>query len=95
MIIMILIFNDDNVDDEVDVHWTDIIWPVTKFSVAYYGLVADMCDRHVHFVTTGFYEEQAILLGKRGRHEEALAIYVHVLHDNRMAEEWACLIFSL
>ena len=38
-------------------------------------------------ITTGFYEERAILLGKQGRHEEALAIYVQVLHDNRMAEE--------
>jgi len=38
--------------------------------------------------TAGFYEERAILLGKQGRHEEALAIYVHVLHDNRMAEEY-------
>jgi len=36
----------------------------------------------------GFFEERAILLGKQGRHEEALAIYVHVLHDNRMAEEY-------
>ena len=27
------------------------------------------------------------MLGKRGQHEEALAIYVHMLHDNRMAEE--------
>jgi len=36
---------------------------------------------------SGFCEERAILLGKQGQHEEALAIYVHVLHDNRMAEE--------
>jgi len=42
-----------------------------------------------------FYEERAILLGKQGRHEEALAIYVHVLCDNRMAEEYVCILFVL
>ncbi|XP_011445059.3 vam6/Vps39-like protein [Magallana gigas] len=36
----------------------------------------------------GFYEERAILLGRLGRHEQALGIYVHVLHDDRLAEEY-------
>lgn len=35
-----------------------------------------------------FYEERAILLGRLGRHEQALGIYVHVLHDDRLAEEY-------
>ena len=35
----------------------------------------------------GFYEERAILLGRLGRHEQALAIYVHALRDNKMARE--------
>lgn len=38
-------------------------------------------------IWTGFYEERAILLGRLGRHEQALGIYVHVLHDDRLAEE--------
>jgi hypothetical protein len=37
--------------------------------------------------STGFFEERAIVLGKLGCYEEALAIYIHVLHENRMAEE--------
>ena len=39
-------------------------------------------------VATGFYEERAILLGGLGRHEQALAIYVHVLKDCSMAERY-------
>ena len=35
----------------------------------------------------GFYEERAILLGRLGRHEQALGIYIHVLHDTKLAEE--------
>ncbi len=38
-------------------------------------------------LSLGFFEERAILLGRLGRHEQALAIYVYVLHDNKMAEE--------
>lgn len=34
-----------------------------------------------------FYHERALLLGRVGRHEEALAIYIHVLHDAKLAEE--------
>jgi len=34
-----------------------------------------------------FYHERALLLGRVGRHEEALAIYIHVLHDVKLAEE--------
>lgn len=35
-----------------------------------------------------FYHERALLLGRVGRHEEALAIYIHVLHDAKLAEEY-------
>ncbi|XP_071079249.1 vam6/Vps39-like protein isoform X1 [Haliotis cracherodii] len=33
-----------------------------------------------------FYEERAILLGRLGRHEQALGIYIHILKDPRLAE---------
>lgn len=35
-----------------------------------------------------FYHERALLLGRVGRHEEALAIYIHILHDTKLAEEY-------
>ena len=35
----------------------------------------------------GLLEERALLLGRMGKHEQALFIYVHVLKDTRMAEE--------
>ncbi|GFN97687.1 vam6/vps39-like protein [Plakobranchus ocellatus] len=41
-----------------------------------------------HFPTDGFYEERAILLGRLGRHEQALSIYIHTLNDTRKAEEF-------
>ncbi|XP_022091314.1 vam6/Vps39-like protein [Acanthaster planci] len=41
-----------------------------------------------HFPFDGFYEERALLLGRLGRHEQALAIYAHVLKDTRRAEEY-------
>ena len=34
-----------------------------------------------------FFEERAILLGRLGRHEVALGLYVLVLKDPRLAEE--------
>lgn len=40
-----------------------------------------------HFPET-FYHERALLLGRVGRHEEALAIYIHLLHDAKLAEEY-------
>ncbi|XP_069116960.1 vam6/Vps39-like protein isoform X1 [Argopecten irradians] len=39
-------------------------------------------------VLIGFYEERAILLGRLGRHELALGIYVHILHDTPAAERY-------
>ena len=39
-----------------------------------------------HFPHDRFYEERALLQGRLGRHEQALAIYVHVLKDPAMAE---------
>ncbi|KAK3093225.1 hypothetical protein FSP39_012933 [Pinctada imbricata] len=40
------------------------------------------------FPMNGFYEERAILLGRLGRHEQALGIYIHVLNDTELAEEY-------
>lgn len=46
----------------------------------------------VHFPLDGFFEERAILLGRLGRHEQALAIYVHVLQDRHLALQY-CLTY--
>jgi len=40
------------------------------------------------FPTNGFYEERAILLGRLGRHEQALDIYIHTLRNMKLAEEY-------
>lgn len=40
------------------------------------------------FPFDGLLEERALLLGRMGKHEQALFIYVHVLQDTRMAEEY-------
>lgn len=40
------------------------------------------------FFRTGLLEERALLLGRMGKHEQALFIYVHILKDTRMAEEY-------
>jgi hypothetical protein len=37
--------------------------------------------------STGFFEAKAILLGRMGRHENALEIYAYRLHDYLKAEE--------
>lgn len=39
----------------------------------------------------GLFEERALLLGRLGRHDQALAIYVHVVKDDKMAEEYGLL----
>lgn len=39
------------------------------------------------FHLQGLLEERALLLGRMGKHEQALFIYVHILKDTRMAEE--------
>lgn len=36
----------------------------------------------------GFFEERAIVLGKLGRHEQVLSMYVTVLHDVDRAIEY-------
>jgi len=36
----------------------------------------------------GFFEAKAILLGRMGRHENALETYVYKLHDYLKAEEY-------
>ncbi|KAA0711496.1 Vam6/Vps39-like protein [Triplophysa tibetana] len=40
------------------------------------------------FPFDGLLEERALLLGRMGNHEQALFIYVHVLKDTHMAEEY-------
>ncbi|XP_014671052.1 PREDICTED: vam6/Vps39-like protein [Priapulus caudatus] len=42
----------------------------------------------VHFPFDAFFEERAILLGRLGRHEQALAIYIYVICDLAKAEEY-------
>ena len=39
-------------------------------------------------VLSALFEERALLLGRAGRHEEALAIYIYILKDRRMAEQY-------
>ncbi|XP_055878560.1 vam6/Vps39-like protein [Biomphalaria glabrata] len=46
-------------------------------------------ERHLtKFPTNGFHEERAILLGRLGRHEQALGIYVYTLKDFQRAEDY-------
>ncbi|XP_058847250.1 vam6/Vps39-like protein isoform X1 [Acipenser ruthenus] len=40
------------------------------------------------FPFDGLLEERAVLLGRMGKHEQALFIYVHILQNIRMAEEY-------
>ncbi|KAH9489099.1 Vam6/Vps39-like protein [Bulinus truncatus] len=40
------------------------------------------------FPTNGFHEERAILLGRLGRHEQALSIYIDTLKDYERAEDY-------
>ena len=39
-------------------------------------------------LSAAFFEERAILLGRLGRHEQALTIYVHILRDPQKALEY-------
>lgn len=39
-------------------------------------------------IILGFFEERAIVLGKLGRHEQVLSMYVTVLHDTDRAIEY-------
>ena len=39
-------------------------------------------------ISLDLFEERALLLGRLGRHDIALAIYAHVLNDPDMAEEY-------
>ncbi|XP_063296277.1 vam6/Vps39-like protein [Pelobates fuscus] len=41
-----------------------------------------------HFPFDGLLEERALLLGRMGKHEQALFIYVHILKDTSMAEQY-------
>ena len=48
----------------------------------------------VVFVLLDLFEERALLLGRVGRHDQALAIYAHVLNDPLMAEEYCKKIYD-
>ena len=48
---------------------------------------SDLTTKRVNICLQGFFEERALLLGRLGRHEEALAIYIHVLNDITMASQ--------
>lgn len=42
----------------------------------------------------GFFEERAIVLGKLGRHEQVLSMYVTVLHDINRAIEYCDKVYK-
>ncbi|KAG9466579.1 hypothetical protein GDO78_016380, partial [Eleutherodactylus coqui] len=42
----------------------------------------------IQFIFLGLLEERALLLGRMGKHEQALFIYVHILKDTNMAEQY-------
>lgn len=46
-------------------------------------------------VFSGLFEERAIILGKLGRHEQALSIYVSVLADIQRAKEYCDKVYTL
>jgi hypothetical protein len=46
-------------------------------------------------VFTGLFEERAIVLGKLGRHERALAIYMSILGDVPRAIQYCDKVFYL
>lgn len=48
----------------------------------------------VHFPYNCLYEERAIILGKLGRHEQALSIYVSVLGDIQRAKEYCDKVYQ-
>lgn len=48
-----------------------------------------------HNLSIDFFRERAIVLGQMDRHEQSLAVYVHVLLDNKMAERYGMRLFSL
>ncbi|VVC31789.1 Hypothetical protein CINCED_3A010938 [Cinara cedri] len=48
----------------------------------------------VHFPLDGFFEERAIVLGKLGRHEQVLSMYVTVLHDVDRAIEYCNTVYK-
>lgn len=47
-----------------------------------------------HFPTDNLLEERAIIVGRLGRHEEALAIYVRALGDIEKAEEYCKKVYD-
>ncbi|CAG5866816.1 unnamed protein product [Menidia menidia] len=54
----------------------------------YLSRVQGLMKQYLNSLPEGLLEERALLLGRMGKHEQALFIYVHVLKDTRMAEEY-------
>lgn len=56
--------------------------------------VLEICDYYTmetlsaYLLHDGLFEERAIVLGKMGNHREAVMIYVHILNDLEMAEQY-------
>lgn len=42
---------------------------------------------HINLIHLDLFEARAILLGRLGRHDQALELYVYRMHDYRKAEE--------
>lgn len=45
-------------------------------------------------MVSGLFEERAIILGRLGRHEQALSIYVSVLSDIQRAKEYCDKVYK-
>ena len=47
-----------------------------------------LCHHNIFDSFLALFEERALLLGRAGRHEDALAIYIYMLRDTNMAEQY-------
>jgi len=52
-------------------------------------------ERVMKFLPTQFLHEYALLVSRLGKHEEALRIYVHQLHDLELSEQYCDRIYTL
>ena len=63
---------------------------VTFMCLLYYMVLLILC--RILFID--LFEERALLLGHLGQHDVALAIYAHVLHDPKLAEDYCHRIYD-
>ena len=54
-------------------------------SVSFYE--CSFCRHNISDSFLALFEERALLLGRAGRHEDALGIYIYMLGDTNMAEQ--------